>query len=150
MKAIIAVVMMLAAAAAYGQVMKCVSKDGKVEYSTQCPPGTTEQRTTIFSKGTGSAPSAAPQPKSVAEQDAAFRKRQIEQQEGQQKAEKQAAEAEDKRQACESARIYLKSLQEGQRISRVDPRTGERVFVEDAERASETARAQRAVSENCK
>lgn len=150
MKAIIAMAMMLASAAAYGQVVKCVSKDGSVEYGTQCPPGTTEQRTTIFSKGAGSAPSAAPQPKSLAEEDAAFRKRQVEQQETQQKADKQAAEADQKRQACDSARAYLKSVQDGIRLTRTDPKTGERVYLEDAQYAAETAKAQRAVDQNCK
>lgn len=150
MKAIIAIVMVLASAAAHGQLLKCVSKDGKVEYSMQCPPGTTEQRTTIFSRGTGSTPSAAPQAKSLAEQEAAFKKRQVEQQEAQQKTDKQAAETDEKRQACEGARAYLRSLQDGLRLTRTDPKTGERVFLEDAERASETARAQRAVDQNCK
>lgn len=150
MKAIIAIAMMLASAAAYGQLVKCVSKDGKVEYGTLCPPGTTEQRTTIFSRGAGSTPSAAPQPKSLAEEDAAFRKRQLEQQEAQQKTDKQVAEAEQKRQACDSARAYLKSLQDGLRVTRTDPKTGERVYLEDAQYAAETAKAQRAVDQNCK
>lgn len=149
MKAIIAVAMMLASAAAYGQLLKCIGKDGKVEYADQCPPGTTEHRTTIFSKGASSSSSPAAQ-KSLAEREAEFRKRQVEQQEAQQKAEKKAAEADQKREACDSAQAYLKSLQSGIRISRTDPKTGERIYLEDADRASEITRAQRGADQNCK
>jgi hypothetical protein len=41
-------------------------------------------------------------------------------------------------------------LQEGQRISQIDPRTGERIFIEDPQRPAEIARAQQAVNSNCK
>lgn len=149
MKAIIAVIMMLASAAAHGQVLKCVSNDGKVEYANQCPPGTIEQRTTIFSKGAGAAPSRAPQSKSLAEQDAAFKKRLTEKEEERQKEEKKVAETAQKRYACDSARAYLKALQDGQRITRTDPKTGERIYLEDAEYPKEVARAQLAVDQNC-
>jgi hypothetical protein len=49
-----------------------------------------------------------------------------------------------------NAKASLAALQEGQRVSRVDPKTGERVFVEDAERPAEIARAQSLVANNCK
>ena len=142
--------MMLASAAAHGQLLKCVSKDGKVEYASQCPPGTTEQKTGIKSSGGGPTSSPPAQQKSLAERDAEFRKRQIEQQEAQQKAEKKATETDQKREACNSAQAYLKSLQSGIRISRTDPMTGERIYLEDADRASEIARAQRGADQNCK
>lgn len=149
-KTIVAFLMMLASAAAYGQLFKCIGKDGRVEYAGQCPPGTTAQQTGIKSTGGGPAPSAAPQQKSLAERDAEFKKRLVEQQEAQQKAQKQAAEAEQKRRGCENARAYLQSLQAGMRITRFDPKTGERVYLEDAEYAAETAKAQRAVEQNCR
>lgn len=148
MKTIAALCLVLVSGAAYGQLLKCVSRDGKVEYAAQCPSGTAEHRTAI--RSSAPAPGAAPAARSLAEQEAAFRKRQLEQQEAQQKAEKEAALAAQKRQACDNARAYLKSLQEGLRITRTDPKTGERVFLEDAERAAETARAQRAVEQNCR
>lgn len=151
MKAIIAVAMMVASAAAYGgELLKCVEKDGKVEYADRCQPGTTEQKIGVRSSAGGSSPSAPPQQKSLAERDAEFRKRLLEQQETQQKAEKKSAEADQRREACESAQTYLKSLQAENRISRVDPRTGERVYLEDADRPAEIAKAQRAVDQNCK
>ena len=41
-------------------------------------------------------------------------------------------------------------IPEGQRIVRVDPRTGERSYLEDAQYATEKAAAQRSVEANCK
>jgi hypothetical protein len=36
------------------------------------------------------------------------------------------------------------------RIAKTDPKSGERIFIEDADRAAEIERAQRAVESNCK
>ena len=146
MKIILGLLMMLAPLAASGQLLKCVGKDGKVEYASQCPAGTKEMRTGIRNN-----PSSAPAaPKSLAEREADFRKRQTEKGEAVKKQEEKSAEAGQKRQACESTREYLKALQEGQRITRTDRKTGERVYLEDTERAAEIARAQRDADQNCK
>ena len=72
----IAVVLMIAAVPASAQMLKCVGKDGKVEYATQCPPGSQEQQTGIRNQP-GAIKSAPPaQQKSMAEREADFRKRQ--------------------------------------------------------------------------
>lgn len=147
MKIILGLLMMLAPLAASGQLLKCIGKDGKVEYASQCPAGTKEMRTGIRNNPS-SAPAAAP--KSVAEREADFRKRQTEQGETRKKDEEKTAETAQKRQACDSAQEYLKALQEGQRITRTDRKTGERVYLEDTERATEIARAQRDADQNCK
>lgn len=152
MKAAIALIVLLAPFAAHGQLLKCVGKDGRIEYAADCPPDTKEVRTGIRStrEGPSSSGAAAPQQKSVAEQEAAFRKRQMESQEARQKEEKKTAEDQVNRANCEQAQTYLRSLQEGQRIARIDPKTGERVFLEDYGRSAEIARAQQAVATNCK
>ena len=152
MKAAIAFLILLAPFAAQGQLLKCTGKDGRVEYATQCPPGTQEQQTGIKStrEGPSSSGAASPQQKSIAEREAEFRKRQMEAQDGRQKDEKKAAEDQERRANCEQAQTYLKSLQVGNRIARIDPKTGERVFLEDPDRPAEVARAQRAVDSNCK
>lgn len=152
MKAAIAFLVLLVPFAAHGQLLKCTGMDGRVEYATQCPPGTQEQQTGIKStrEGPSSSGAASTQQKSIAEREAEFRKRQIEGAEARQKEEKKTAEAAQQREACERARVYLQSLQEGQRISRIDPKTYERVFLEDPDRPAEVARAQRAVDSNCK
>ena len=160
MKFIIAVFVLTLSAGAQAQILKCIGKDGKIEFATSCPPGTKQQDTGVSSRP---APAPAPAkddkaakgtdkgaPKSAAEQDAEFRKRQSTQAEEAAKAEKKAAEDARRQQACEDARSYLKRLQERQRTTRTDPKTGERVFYEEADYVRETANAERSVAENCK
>ena len=156
MKIFIAMLMLLAPLAAHGQLLKCISKDGKVEYASQCPPGTNPQQTGIRSAPSGpSSPAPAAKsekgkPKTAAEMEADFKKRQAEQSESLAKQEKEAAEKAQRQRACEEARSYLAGIESGARITRNDPKTGERVFLEDAARAQELARARESVQANCK
>lgn len=152
MKAVIAILVLLAPIAANGQLLKCIGQDGRIEYATECSPGAKEVQTGIRTarEGPSSSGGASPQQKSIAEQEAAFRKRQMEGAEARKKDEAKASELTQNRANCERAQIYLRSLQDGHRISQIDPRTGERVFLEDSARAGEIARAQSAVDSNCK
>lgn len=151
MKLIIAAVIMLASAVAHGQVMKCVAPDGRVEYGNRCPAGTSEQQTAISTKTSGARAPATPasSQQSLAEKNAAFNKRQIEQREAEQKAQKVAAEQAQKKQACESARNYLQTLESGVRLRARDPKTGDIGYIDDSARAAETAKAQKAVRDYC-
>ena len=127
------------------QVNRCVDASGKVVgYASDCPAGTKAEQTNIKS-----VPGSGPE-KSLAERDADFRKRQMEKQEAAAKADKKTAEAADRKRACEDARAYLKTLQERQRVTRTDPKTGERVYLTDSDYPKEIARAERAASESCK
>ena len=152
MKAAIGILVLLVPIAAHGQLLKCISPDGRVEYAADCPAGTKEVQTGIRTTrdGPSSSGAASPQQKSLAEREAEFRKRQMESAEAQKKDQAKASELAQNRENCERARIYLRSLQDGHRISQIDPRTGERVFLEDSARASEIARARSAVDSNCK
>lgn len=132
---------------AHAQIMKCIGAGGRVEFAAVCPPGTKAESTGI--RNNPEAAPAGPQ-KSLAERDAEFRKRKLEQQEAAKKGEEKNQETADRKQNCEAAQSYLRSLQSGIRIGKTDPATGERVFMEDNERAAEMARAQRAVDTNCK
>jgi hypothetical protein len=150
-KVIAAILMALAPLAAHGQLLKCVSADGKVEYAAQCPTGTKPIQTGI--KNVPAKPEAkkdAAKPKTSAEREADFRKRQVEAAEERKKADEEAARTAFNRESCENAQANLKGLQEGQRITRVDPKTGERVYLDDAERAADIARAQKVVAATCK
>jgi hypothetical protein len=159
-KFIIAMVMMLAPLAVHAQMLKCISKDGKVEYAASCPPGTKEQQTGIKSTPAAPAPAASDKagdkgadkskPKTFAEQEADFKKRQVEKAEAAGKKEKEDAEAAQRKRACEEARSYLAGLESGARITRNDPKTGERAFLDDSARAQEVQRAQQSVQANCK
>jgi len=151
-KAAIAFFVLLVPFAAHGQLLKCIGKDGRVEYATECPPGTQEQQTGIKStrEGPSSSGAASPQQKSVAEREADFRKRQMEAQDVRQKDEKKTAEDKESRANCERAQTYLKSLQMGNRIARNDPKTGELIFLDDPDRPAEIAKAQQAADSWCK
>lgn len=150
MRATIGLIMMLLmSAAAHAQLLKCIGKDGRVEYASQCPPGTRAQDTGIKSAPAAAPSGAAPQQKSLAERDAEFRKRQMEKQEAEAKEAKKTAEDTQRKRACEDARAYLKGLEARNRIVKTDPKTGERVFLEEADYASEIAAAQRSIQANC-
>jgi len=133
--------------AAHAQIMKCIGSGGRVEFATTCPPGTKAESTGI--RNAPGTPAASPQ-KSLAERDADSRKRQMEQQEASKKAETKSQQDSDQQQNCKAAQDYLRSLESGNRIGKIDPKTGERVFLEDSERAAEMARAQRGVDSSCK
>ncbi len=132
---------------AHAQIMKCVGAGGKIEFAAACPPGTKAESTGI--RNNPAAASASPQ-KTLAERDADFKKRQLEQKDASKKGEEKNQETADRKQNCETAQTYLRSLQSGARIGKTDPATGERVFMEDSDRAAEMARAQRAADTNCK
>lgn len=149
MRLVIACLFLAAPLAAHGQLMKCIGKDGRVEYASQCPPGTQEIQTGIRNVPSTSPSPSPPQQKSLAERDAEFKKRLMDREDSRQKEEKKTAESQEKRAACEQAQTYLKSLEVGNRIARVDPKTGERVFLEDPDRPAEIAKARRAVDSNC-
>ena len=147
------IVVTLFVTTAHGQLLKCVGKDGRVEYAAQCPAGAKEIATGIRSSPAPAAPAgsaAATKQQSLAERDAEFRKRQAEKAAAEAKDAKKNAEEAQGQRACEDARAHLKNLQAGNRIVKIDPKTGERVFLEDAQYAGETANAQRMVDANCK
>jgi hypothetical protein len=149
-KAAIALVLMLAVVPAHGQLLKCIGAGGKVEYATQCPAGTKEQATGIKNAPGGPTTSTASKPKSLAEQEADFKKRRSDQVEAQGKEQKETAEKAQRQRACDDAKNYLAGLESGARIARTDPKTGERVFLEDAARAREANVARQSVQANCK
>lgn len=152
MRTAIALLVFFAPFAAHAQLMKCVGSDGRVEYAVECPPGTKGQQTGIQTTREGPSSSGAPagKQKSPAELEADFRKRQAESAESRQKAEAKAAEVAQRREACGRLQAYMRSLQEGQRMTRIDPKTGERAYLEDSDRTAEIARARSAADSNCK
>src|SRR5688500_5858542 len=143
MKTMIAVLVMLMPGVAVAKVNKCIDAGGKtVGYAAECPPGTRAGQTTIKSTP---APAAGPAQKSASESEADFRKRQAEKQEAAAKAEKESAETAQRKRACDESRTYLKSLQARNRITKTDPKTGERNFLADSEYPAEIARAERSI-----
>jgi uncharacterized protein YaiL (DUF2058 family) len=135
-------------ASSAAQVMECVDAKGRKEFAQTCPPGTVKEtkRAAPASGGTGNTGTAS---KSLAEQDADFRKRALARQEAEAKAEKEKTETKDASRNCNDARAQLKQLQDGSRIAKTDPNTGERSFLQDKERPAEITSAQKAVDGWC-
>ena len=143
---------MLVAGVAYGQVLECVDAKGNREFAQICPPGTVKE--TVLMKNRPGAPSpgapaAGPAAKSPAEREAEFRKRNLERQEAEAKEEKAKAGAIEAARHCSNARSRLKTLQDGMRILRADPNTGERSYLPDQDRPREISDAQQAVDSWC-
>lgn len=157
MKTIVALALMVLSAGAYAaQINKCLDSSGKVVGYGDCPPGTRSETSTVKS---APAPAPAPSkgeaapaagPKTAAEKDADFRKRQMEKQEADAKDAKKAAAAEQNKQACEESRAYLTSLKSGNRIQKTDPKTGERIYLQDNEYAGEIARTEQKIKNWCR
>ena len=149
-KTLLFVCMLGVAFGAVAQQYKWVDKDGKVQYGDTPPPGV-KPTPLKPPPGPSQAPPAAA--KKDAEKalspEAAFRKRQQEAKDNDDKAAKERADAESKRTNCEAAQATLRQMQSGQRMSTMNA-AGERVFIDDEQRARETERAQKSVSEWCK
>lgn len=145
----------LAANAGWAQIVECIDARGVKEYARFCPPGTVQER----QRGkpaendnepvpTPAAPATAP--KSIETQDVEFKKRMLERQEAEAKAAQDKAQAEAAERNCAEARAQLQAVLEGQRMSRFDPATGERVLFGEQELADEAARQRKAVAQWCK
>jgi hypothetical protein len=141
----------LLAAAAHAQQYKWVDKNGRTQYGDVPPPGV---KATALSAPAG--PAARPPAKDAgkgpltpAEQELEFRRRQKEKEEAATKAAQANEASETEKQNCENATQALRTLESGQRIARTDA-SGERYFLDDAQRAQEMARARQAVSSWCK
>ncbi|OHC66335.1 MAG: hypothetical protein A2045_01885 [Rhodocyclales bacterium GWA2_65_20] len=121
--------------------------DGKVQYSDQPPPGTTQARKLAAPPAPASDADATR--KGFAEQEMAARKKQKESQEAAAKAEKEKTEGEARRVNCDKAKGNLHALESGQ-IRFTTSAKGERVALEGAVREEELASARKAVESWCK
>jgi len=150
-KALLCAVGIAFAATALAQQYRWVDKDGKVGYGDTPPPGAQATPLRPPVAAPAAPPPAARKDGSMMQlnPEAAFRKRQQERQEKEEKSAKERADAEAKRVNCEQSRASLRSLQSGQRITTINA-AGERVFIDDQERAKEIERTQRAVNDWCK
>jgi len=141
--------LLLLTGVAAGQVMECIDAKGAKTIAQFCPPGTVKE-TKLMKSGAGGTPSGTAAAKSTAESEAEFRKRTMDRQEAEKKAAKEEADAKNAERNCTDSRSQLRALQDGQRIARTDPNTGERIFLEDKDRPAEIANAQKAVDTWCK
>lgn len=144
--------------AASAQQYKWVDKDGKVQYGDVPPPGV--KATPLKAPASapvapaakadpkGAAKNASKGPLTPAEQEAEYRKRQLEADKARAKDEKTGQDSQTRRENCANAQDYQRQLESGQRIARTDSK-GERYFVEDEQRAAEMAKARKLVGDWC-
>ena len=92
--------------------------------------------------------SASNAPKTVAEQEMEFRKRQIERAEAEKKAKEDETKSAAKAAECERAKGYLKAIEDGQRLARTDA-SGNREYLDDTQRAAEADRARKVMQASC-
>jgi len=142
---VLGALLLLAVAAAQAQVYRWVDSNGRVQYSDRKP---TEAKSAQEVRNTVSAIGSQSGTGSAAEREQDFQKRRQEQTESQQKQQQAATEQRQKAENCQRARENLAALQSGQRIARFTP-SGERVYLEDNDRAAEVARTQQLVQANC-
>ena len=147
-----------AAGAAQAQI-KCWNEGGKRVCGDTPPPGA--KVTTLRGSGSAEEPAPAPASKDAAgkdakkgpltpsEQEQEYRKRQIDSQKAAAKSADEKRIADNKRDNCARAREALAQLESGQRIMRVNPTTGERYFMEDAQIAQELVKARQVAQESC-
>jgi Domain of unknown function (DUF4124) len=157
----LAAFLLLGCATAHATQWKWRDADGRIQYSDRPPP------TQVADKDILTRPSAVVRPslgKTVAtdaasaaakpmlkasdpELEAKKRKAEAEQ-EAQKKAEEDKM-AKSKADNCQRARNYLRDLDSGSRIARMNDK-GEREVLDDKARANERTRAQQSVEANCK
>ncbi len=94
---------------------------------------------------TKSAPNA---PKTVAEREMEFRKRQQERADSEKKAAEEQTKSATKTAECDRARGYMKSLEDGIRIQKTDA-SGNREYLDDAQRAAEMDRTRKIMQSAC-
>lgn len=159
---------------ASAQMYKWVDANGKVQYSDKPPPGNIKTEKlrppppaptpsapaagaagTGGAAGVGDAKGGAPKdaaksgPRTAAEQEQAFRKRQAESAKAQEKQAQKDKDAGDRAENCKRARAALANLELGGRQSRIDEK-GERVFLDEQQITQETAKARQEVAAACK
>jgi len=151
---------MLAAGAAQAQVYKCLDANGVTVYRQDpCPPSM--KRETMQKGGIPAAPATSSSeaasgaksdakggPKTPAEQEQAFRKRQQDAAKAAKDADQKTAQAQAKEANCTAARQRLTQFQIGGRIAQIDDK-GERYYMDDAQIESAKARAQADISQYC-
>jgi hypothetical protein len=127
---------------------------GHTVISDTPPPGSAKEGSrTIGGKtpvtNTPGATKPAEAPKTFAEKDMDFKKRQQESAEKSAKDAKDKSLAAEKRDNCDRAQKQVALLESGQRIATLDEK-GERRILDEAEQANEMERARRVANESCK
>jgi hypothetical protein len=137
---------------------------GRTVFSDQPPPAAVKKEQILrqpaggvivspgpAAAGSGAAPDAGAKPagpKTLAEREQEFRKRQQERADAEKKQADEQAAAARRRDDCARAQGYLRQLEDGGRIARTDAQ-GNREFLDDAQRSAEITRARDVIKATC-
>ncbi len=139
----------VAAVSAQAQTYQWKDKNGRTVISDTPPPGSAKSSQISDAAPAAPAATTTEAPKTLAEKDMEFRKRQ---QEAKDKAEKEAKEqaaAAEKRENCERARRNLAALESSQPLASIDE-NGQRKSMDNGMRQQEIERARQFITETCK
>ncbi len=149
---------LIACSAAHAQIYQYKDSTGTTVYSDQPPPSSVKPRVVKSQSGSqkeadsrtdATKPAGAPAtPKTAADREMEFAKRQKERQTQAEKDQKDAAAAAERKDNCERAQRQLQALESGARVAIVDA-NGERSFLDDDQRSREIERNRKVASENC-
>jgi Domain of unknown function (DUF4124) len=143
------------ASTSHADVYKWVDKDGKVQYSDQPPLSGDAKKLRRKSKDSGEPAPAAPAgnaaapAKSIADQELEFRKRKGEKEEAEKKQKADAEFAQKNKEYCDSLRNSLRTHGDGTRLVRYNEK-GERIFLDDKERAAAKQNIEERLAKECK
>ena len=145
--------MLVLATAAQAGVTRWVDAEGKVHYSDQKPPPTARSQKNLDLTNNPTLPQAAPDSiggeKNLAEKALESRKRRVQAEETAAKQARDQEEEKSRKANCAQARHQMQALQDGYRISKFNEQ-GERVFLEDKDRAPAIEEAKKSVDSWCK
>ncbi|MCL2875455.1 MAG: DUF4124 domain-containing protein [Betaproteobacteria bacterium] len=149
----------LALGAAQAEIYQWKDSSGQTVISDTPPPGSAESKETRVIGGqppvargesaAAKAPEASEAPKTLAEKDLEFKKRQ---QEAREKADKEAKEQKaeaDRKDNCERAQRNLAALESKRPMTKLDEK-GNPNLIDDNQRQQEMERARQIVAESCK
>jgi hypothetical protein len=134
-------------------------ENGRVVYSDRPPPASVAPDRIVRQPG-GNALNAAGAsadakgdakaagPKTWAERETEYKKRQTERADAEKKSNEEQAQQAQRRADCERARSYAATIESGTRIVRTDAK-GERAVLDDDQRAAELARARELIARSC-
>lgn len=150
LKSSLAIFLALFCALSWSQAYKWRDASGRIQYSdTPPPPGAKDvQQLRKAPSASGTTGPATSSP-SYTEQDAAFRKRLADKQEADAKSAKAAEDEAVRVRNCDQARGQLAGIDTGQRMVRLSA-SGERIALDDNERAQARSDAVKAIETWCK
>lgn len=122
---------------------------GRVHYSDNPPPDAQARKLREAPIAPSRAAGQPPAQESYVEKEQAFRKRRAEAAESEEKARRDEVQEKNRQMVCSGLRQQLAGLESGQRIARFAD-NGERVFMEDDERAAEIEKTRASIDKNCK